>query len=107
MDIRKYQRKDGKVPFDIWLNTLKDKRAKARILIRIKRVELGNFGDAKSVGEGVYELRIIEGQAYRVYYGYAGKKIVLLLCGGNKSTQQKDVKSAKQYWSRYNASQII
>ena len=103
MDIRKYQLEDGRVPFDIWFNELKDKRASAKILVRIKRVELGNFGDTRSLGEGVYELRITEGQAYRVYYGYAGREIVLLLCGGNKSTQQKDIKKAKQYWSKYSA----
>lgn len=101
MDIRKYQLEGGRVPFDIWFNELKDKRARAKILVRIKRVELGNFGDARSLGEGVYELRITEGQAYRVYYGYTGREIVLLLCGGNKSTQQKDIKKAKQYWSNY------
>jgi putative addiction module killer protein len=103
MDIRKYQLKDGKIPFDIWFNKLRDKRAKAKILIRIKRVELGLIGDNRSVGDGVYELRITEGQAYRIYYGYAGNKLVLLLSGGNKSTQQKDIKTAKQYWSHYNA----
>ncbi len=102
MDIRKYQREDGKVPFDIWFDELKDKRARTKVLVRIKRVELGNFGDARSLGEGVYELRITEGQAYRVYYGYAGREIVLL-SGGNKSTQQKDIKKAKQYWSHYRA----
>ena len=103
MDIRKYQLHDGKVPFDIWFSKLKDKRAKAKILIRIKRVELGHFGDSRSVGSGVYELRVTEGQAYRIYYGYAANEIVLLLSGGNKSTQHKDIKTAKQYWSHYNA----
>ena len=103
MDIRKYQLQDGKIPFDIWINNLRDKRAKAKILIRLKRVELGHMGDARSVGEGVYELRITEGQAYRIYYGNTGNEIVLLLSGGNKSTQHKDIKTAKQYWSQYNA----
>lgn len=99
--IFKYQHDDGSVPFDSWFNKLKDKRAKAKILIRLKRIELSNFGDCKS--QGVYELRIPEGQAYRVYYGLKGSELVLLLCGGNKSTQQKDIKLAKQYWSNYNA----
>ena len=103
MDIRKYQLQDGKIPFDVWFNALRDKRAKAKILVRLKRVELGHIGDGKSVGEGVYELRITEGQACRIYYGHAGNEIVLLLSGGNKSTQQKDIKTAKQYWSHYNA----
>lgn len=71
-----YQRDDGNVPFDSWFNKLIDKRAKAKILIRLKRIELGNFGDCKSLGEGVYELRIPEGQAYRIYYGLKGNELV-------------------------------
>ena len=101
MDIRKYQLETGEVPFDSWLLDLKDVRAKARILIRLKRVEMGNFGDTKSVGEGVCELRISEGQGYRVYYGRKGNELVILLCGGNKSTQSKDIKIAKEYWRHY------
>ena len=80
---------------------LRDARAKARILIRLKRVELGNFGDTKSVGEGVNELRISEGQGYRVYYAYVENMLILLLCGGNKSTQERDIKVAKDYWRHY------
>lgn len=62
---------------------------------------LGNFGDTKPVGEGVSELRINEGKGYRVYFGRKGKEIVLLLCGGDKSTQQSDIKLAKKYWRKY------
>jgi len=101
MDIRKYRLENGDAPFDSWLNSLRDIRAKARILIRLKRIEMGNFGDAKSVGEGVNELRISEGQGYRVYYAQRGKELVILLCAGNKSSQQKDIKSAKEYWRNY------
>ena len=103
MDIRKYQGTDGKVPFDIWFSKLKDRRAKARILMRLKRVESDNFGDAKSLGGGIYELRITEGKAYRIYYARDGGEIVLLLCGGNKLGQSKDIKQARQYWSDYHA----
>lgn len=101
MDIRKYRLKNGEIPFDSWLQNLRDIRAKARVLIRLKRIEMGNFGDSKSVGEGVNELRISEGQGYRVYYGQQGTEVVILLCGGNKSSQQKDIKLAKEYWSNY------
>ena len=101
MEIRKYELEGGGCPFDTWLLNLRDARAKARILIRLKRVELGNFGDTKSVGEGVNELRISEGQGYRVYYGYVENIFILLLCGGNKSTQERDIKVAKEYWRHY------
>ncbi len=82
MEIKLYQREDGKVPFDLWLRTLRDRRAKSKILIRLDRILLGNFGDAKSVGEGISELRTNEGKGYRLYYGREGKEIVILLCGG-------------------------
>lgn len=101
MEIKLYQLEDGKVPFDLWLRTLRDRRAKSKILIRLDRILLGNFGDAKSVGEGVSELRINEGKGYRLYYGREGKEIVILLCGGDKATQQSDIKQAKKYWRKY------
>lgn len=101
MQIKLYRLGDGQVPFDRWLSDLRDKRAKAKVLIRLDRLQLGNFGDTKSVGEGVSELRINEGKGYRVYYGCDGKEIVVLLCGGDKSTQQSDIKLAKKYWSKY------
>lgn len=101
MDIRKYQLETGEFPFDLWFLGLKDMRAKARVLVRLKRVEMGNLGDIKSVGEGVSEIRISEGQGYRVYYGLKGNELVILLCGGNKSTQKKDINIAKEYWRHY------
>lgn len=101
MEIQIYQRDDGKSPFASWLENLKDQRAKAKILVRLDRLSLGNFGDTKSVGEGISELRINEGKGYRVYFGRKGDEIVLLLCAGNKATQQKDIKLAKQYWRNY------
>ena len=66
-------------------------------------MKIGNFGDHKSVGNDVYELRITEGKGYRIYYAHENNTIVLLLFGGNKATQSKDIKLAKQYWSDYNA----
>lgn len=82
--------------FEQWLLRLRDREAKARILIRIRRVSLGNFGDAKPVGEGVSELRIPYGPGYRVYYVRRGETTVFLLCGGDKSRQAADIERAKQ-----------
>jgi putative addiction module killer protein len=82
--------------FDGWLADLRDLKARAKILTRIQRLELGNAGDVRPVGDGVSEMRIDHGPGYRIYYKQAGKEIVLLLCGGDKSTQNKDVKRAKE-----------
>ncbi|WP_316397386.1 type II toxin-antitoxin system RelE/ParE family toxin [Bradyrhizobium sp. 33ap4] len=82
--------------FAHWLNSLADMKAVARIGARIRCLELGNPGDVKSVGEGVSEMRIDYGPGYRVYFTRRGKTIVLLLCGGDKRTQSKDVKAAQK-----------
>jgi len=88
--------------FDKWLRKLKDIRAKTKILFRIQRIEqYGNFGDCEPVGEGISELLIHYAKGYRVYFKEYGGKIVLLLNGGDKSTQQKDITKAKQIWSDY------
>ena len=101
MEIREYVRWDGKVPFTDWLKKLRNRQASERIHIQIDRLALGNTGDYKSLGNGIHELRIHYGPGYRVYYGKTGKRIVLLLCGGNKTSQQQDIKRAKQYWQDY------
>ncbi len=80
--------------FAIWLDGLRDIRARARILVRIERLAAGNSGDVKAVGEGVSELRIDYGPGYRVYYKKQGRKVVILLAGGDKRTQAKDIKTA-------------
>jgi putative addiction module killer protein len=79
-----------------WLRGLNDVRAVARIQIRIDRLSLGNIGDVKAVGEGVSEMRIDYGPGYRIYFKRTGKKLVLLLCGGSKSSQDADIKAAKR-----------
>lgn len=81
-----------------WLDSLRDTRGKAQVEARIKRLGMGNPGDCDPVGEGVHELRIDLGPGYRVYFGEQGEKLVLLLCGGDKNTQKKDIKLAKQLW---------
>ncbi len=80
--------------FATWIDGLRDARARARVLVRIERLSLGNPGDVKPVGEGVSELRIDYGPGYRVYYQKVGRTIIILLAGGDKSTQAKDVKTA-------------
>jgi putative addiction module killer protein len=80
--------------FAKWLDNLNDTRARARILVRIERLAAGNPGDAKPVGEGVSELRIDYGPGYRVYYKKQGRKVIILLAGGDKRTQSKDIKTA-------------
>ena len=82
--------------FASWLTELRDGNARARILVRIRRLELGNPGDVKAVGETVSELRIPCGPGYRVYFTRQGQEIVILLCGGDKSTQNRDIAMAKQ-----------
>jgi putative addiction module killer protein len=79
-----------------WLNGLKDRRAAARIATRVLRMESGNFGDVRPVGEGVSEMRIDYGPGYRVYFIQPGRTIVLLLCGGDKSKQARDIARAKR-----------
>jgi putative addiction module killer protein len=91
---------NGKAPFLEWLYALRDKMAVYRIRARLDRVELGNFGTAKPLGDGVSELKIDHGPGYRVYYAMNGKTVVLLLIGGDKTTQQKDIETAKAYWKR-------
>jgi putative addiction module killer protein len=93
--------KDGKEPFTEWLYGLKDVMGRKRILIRITRLEQGNFGDCESVGEGISELIMFFGAGYRVYFGEDAENIVVLLCGGDKGSQQKDIKKAQAYWREY------
>lgn len=88
--------------FAKWLKKLRDAKAKARINLRIRRIELtGNLGDYKPVGEGVSEIRIDYGPGYRVYFGRRGNELILLLIGGDKSTQQRDIAKAKQLNREY------
>lgn len=88
--------------FAAWLKRLKDANARARINLRISRISLtGNFGDVKPVGDGVYEIRVDYGPGYRVYYARCGKEILLLLIGGDKSSQQRDIEKAKAINAEY------
>jgi putative addiction module killer protein len=100
-DIQNYQTADGKIPFSEWRDELRDSRAKAKIRAKLNQVRLGNLGDCSFVGEGVCELRIDYGPGYRIYFGQIGQAIVLLICGGDKSTQEQDIRRAIKYWRDY------
>ena len=96
-----FRTRAGSVPFEVWLHELRDGRAAARILARLARVRSGNLGDCKSVGEGVSELRVDYGPGYRVYFGLQGQTLVVLLCGGDKRTQDRDIRLARKYWQEF------
>ena len=87
--------------FDAWLRKLRDERARARIQARILRLAMGNAGDAKPVGQGISEMRIDYGPGYRVYFIQHGDELIVLLCGGDKSSQDRDVKQSKSIAMRW------
>jgi len=81
--------------FDKWLTELRDMQFRARIISRFDRIQLGNFGDHKKLDGNLFEMRFFFGPGFRIYYTIKGKKVVFLLCGGDKSTQSKDIKKAR------------
>jgi putative addiction module killer protein len=101
MELLRYRGEDGREPFTEWLGALRDKVAQARIRVRIRQLEAGNFGDCEPVGEGVLELRVHVGAGLRVYCGRHGRAVVLLLCGGDKASQPSDIKRAKALWAEW------
>lgn len=103
LELRYYQTSAGEQPFVEWLAGLNDRQARTRIEARLARVAVGNLGDVEAVGEGVMELRIDWGPGYRIYFSRLGQAIILLLCGGDKRTQQKDIKRAKTYLEDFKA----
>ncbi|MDA1190868.1 MAG: type II toxin-antitoxin system RelE/ParE family toxin [Candidatus Poribacteria bacterium] len=92
---------NGRVPFDDWLSTIRDRTTLTRIEQRIVRVQQGNLGDHRSIGDGVSELRLHFGPGYRIYFGEDGDTLVILLCGGDKSGQSRDISQAKRLWRTY------
>ena len=97
-DILDYQAEDGRDPFKEWLAGLADRRARARVAVRVQRMAGGNFGDHKPLSDGVWELKIDHGPGYRVYYAQAGRRVLLLLVGGDKRRQQADIATAVRHW---------
>lgn len=91
--------------FSTWLAELKDLKARAKIVIRIKQASQGNFGDIKPISDGVWEMRVHFGPGYRVYYAREGRVIYLLLSGGDKSTQKQDIKTAVAMWKQIQENQ--
>jgi putative addiction module killer protein len=100
-EIRVYEQKSGKVPFENWLFGLGDKSIISRIVARLNRVAHGNLGDTKSLGGGLYELRMTFGSGYRVYFAIEGKTIIVLFCGGDKASQSWDIKQARIFLEDY------
>ena len=100
-EIKKLELQNGLVPFDEWFDSLRDQKMQAAVDARLSRVRAGNFGDAKSVGGGVFELRIALGPGLRVYYGLHGQQVVVLLGGGDKRSQPRDIRRAQQLWQQF------
>ena len=100
-EIKKLELQNGLVPFDEWFDSLGDWRMQAAVDARLARVRAGNFGDCKSVGDGVFELRIALGPGLRVYYGLHGQKIVVLIGGGDKRSQARDIRRAHELWHQF------
>jgi len=92
---------NGSYPFKDWLTRLKDAKGQQIILTRLDRLALGNPGVCRNLGDGVWELKIDFGPGYRIYLGYHGEAVVILLSGGDKGSQKKDIQTAKDYWSDY------
>ena len=100
-ETREYQTREGRRPFGEWIDALRDRSVRARVLARVDRLGAGLRGDWKSVGRGVFELRIDHGPGYRIYCGAEGDDLVLLLCGGDKHRQKQDIEKAHDYWKDY------
>lgn len=101
IEVRHYISCTWKDLFDKWLSELADARTQAKIAARINRLAAGNYGDCKTLRQGLCELRIDWGPGYRVYYATMGKSLLLLLCGGDKRTQQRDIERAAAYLDDY------
>lgn len=96
-----YADETGYEPFQTWIDSLRDTQGRRRILKRLLRVQQGNYGDVEPIGEGLSELRLFFGPGYRVYFGEDAGNIVVILCGGDKSSQDRDIENAKAYWQEY------
>ncbi len=101
IEVLEYLTEAGHNPFREWLESLNDRDARARVRVRINRIRLGNFGDCKAVGGGVSELRISYGPGYRVYFGKKETTVVILLGGGDKRTQGRDIENAQDHWKNF------
>ncbi|MDE3056316.1 MAG: type II toxin-antitoxin system RelE/ParE family toxin [Verrucomicrobiota bacterium] len=98
IDVEIYETSNGRRPFEEWVEDLREWHTQAKIWTRIDRLKMGNFGDCKTLQDGVCELRIHYGPGIRIYYGKIGTKLILLLCGGDKGSQEKNITKAKEYF---------
>ena len=99
--IEYYRTAGGRFPYWEWHHSLKDTKTQAIVDVRLVRVRAGNFGSCEPIGEGVLELKIDFGPGYRIYFGQVGRHAVLLLTGGDKSTQHANIQKAKEFWRDY------
>ncbi len=95
-----YKSKKGQIPFLTWIES-QDQTTQSRIRNRLTRLEMGNMGNCKAMGEGIFELRLFFGSGYRIYFGEINKRKILLLAAGNKNSQNKDIERARRYWKEY------
>lgn len=100
LTVREHLTLDGRNPFREWLDTV-DPAVRARVQARVLRFELGNLGDHKGVGAGVWEARLAFGPGYRIYFGKDGESVILLLLGGTKASQRRDIRRAQEFWRDY------
>ena len=100
-EVKEYLAENGRSPFREWIVSLKDMKTRAGIRMRVNRLRLGSFGDCRFLGNGVYELKIDLGPGYRIYLGREREVILILLCGGDKKNQRKDIVKAKKLWQDY------
>jgi len=103
MEVIYYKTAKGNSPFIDWLKKLKDKQAVKQIRKRVNRLQLGHLGDVESIGDSILELRVHHGPGYRLYCTKVDETIMIMLCAGNKSSQQRDIDKAKEYWNDYNS----
>lgn len=96
--IKYYKDSRGKSPFLEWFENLRDHIGRAKIKVHIDRLERGNFGNCRSLGNGLHELKVNFGPGYRVYFGLVAQEVVVILCGGSKQTQSRDIEKAKECW---------
>ncbi len=96
-----YADENSNEPFQAWIDQLRDKQGRRRIINRLLRVQQGNYGDVEPIGDGLSELRLFFSPGYRVYFGEDAGSIVVILCGGDKNSQNRDIEKAKTYWKEY------
>ena len=101
IEVREYLTASGRNPYRDWISKVKDRMSAGIIQGRLARLEFGHLGDCKSIGKGVFELRIFHGPGYRIYFGWENDRIIILLAGGDKKTQPMDIKRAQKYWEEY------